>query len=59
MNNKLSYDFFHRDALTVASELAGKILARKLPDGTVVKIRITETEAYCGEEDKACHASKG
>lgn len=59
MNNKLSYEFFHRDALTVASELAGKILARKLPDGTVMRIRITETEAYCGEEDKGCHASKG
>ena len=58
-NNKLNYDFFHRDALTVASELAGKILARKLPDGTVIRIRITETEAYYGEEDKACHASKG
>lgn len=57
--NKLNYDFFHRDALTVASELAGKILARKLSDGTIVRIRITETEAYFGEEDKACHASKG
>lgn len=59
MNKKLNYDFFHRDALTVAGELAGKIIARKLPDGTIIRIRITETEAYCGEEDKACHASKG
>lgn len=58
-NNKLNFDFFHRDALTVASELAGKIIARKLSDGTVIRIRITETEAYFGEEDKACHASKG
>ena len=59
MNNKLNYDFFHRSALTVAKDLAGKLLVRKLPDGTVIKIRITETEAYCGEEDKGCHASKG
>ena len=58
-SNKLNYDFFHRDALTVARELAGKVIARRLPDGTVIRIRITETEAYCGEEDQACHASKG
>ena len=25
----------------------------------ITKFRITETEAYRGEEDKACHASKG
>ena len=56
---KLNADFFHRDALVVAEELAGKVLARKLPDGTVKRIRITETEAYRGEEDKGCHASKG
>ena len=59
MNKKLGYSFFHRDKLTVARELAGKIIARKYPDGKVVKVRITETEAYGGEEDKACHASKG
>lgn len=59
MNKKLGYDFFHRDKLTVARELAGKIIARKNPDGSIIRVRITETEAYGGEEDKACHASKG
>ena len=59
MNKKLDYDFFHRDKLTVARELAGKIIARRNPDGGVTRVRITETEAYGGEEDKACHASKG
>ena len=56
---KLGRDFFSRDCLEVAPELVGKIIARKLSDGTVIRVRITETEAYRGEEDKACHASKG
>lgn len=48
-----------RDCLEVAPELVGKILVRRLPDGTLISERIAETEAYRGEEDKACHASKG
>lgn len=59
MNKRLDYEFFHRDKLTVARELAGKLIVRRHSDGTVIKVRITETEAYGGEEDKACHASKG
>ena len=55
----LSYDFFHRHALQVAPELVGKILVRRLPDGRELRLRISETEAYCGEADTACHAHKG
>jgi len=55
----LSTDFFQQDALTLAPQLLGKILARKFDDGSVERFRITETEAYRGEEDKACHAFKG
>lgn len=51
--------FFHRDCLKVAPALVGKLLVRRLPDGTVLKERIAETEAYRGTEDLACHASKG
>ena len=54
----LGEEFFHRDCLVVAPELVGKILVRRI--GTeFIRVRITETEAYRGEEDKACHASKG
>jgi len=56
---KLPAEFFDRDVLFVAPELVGKLLVRKTDDGEVVKLRISETEAYRGEEDKACHASKG
>lgn len=56
---RLTSDFFIRDVLDVAPDLIGKILVRKFSDGLVKRYRITETEAYRGEEDLACHASKG
>lgn len=56
---KLKTDFYKQDAVTVAEKLLGKILVRRMDDGTVCRYQITETEAYWGEEDKACHASKG
>jgi len=56
---KLGSEFFDRDVLSVAPELVGKLLVRKFDDGSIIKLRIKETEAYRGEEDKACHASKG
>lgn len=55
----LDKSFFHRDVLDVAPDLIGKILVRKFENGETKRYRITETEAYRGEEDSACHASKG
>ena len=57
--NRLHSHFYQQDAVTVAEKLLGKILIRVFDDGTTLHYRITETEAYLGEEDKACHASKG
>lgn len=59
MAKKLGFDFYHRPCLTVAEELVGKILVHRLSDGTMLRLRISETEAYCGEDDTACHAHKG
>lgn len=59
MSNRLGEEFFHRDCLEVAPELVGKIVVRRLADGAIIRERIAETEAYRGEEDLACHASKG
>ena len=52
----LTADFYNRDTVTVARELLGKLLVRRLPDGQQLICRITETEAYVGSMDKACHA---
>lgn len=51
---KLGYDFYHRPCLEVAHDLVGKVLHFREQS-----LRITETEAYCGENDTACHAFKG
>ena len=56
---RLKRAFFRRDVLTVAPELVGKALAIRNKDGSISKYIITETEAYRGSDDKACHASKG
>lgn len=55
---RLDYCFFHRECLEVAKDLVGKCLVREV-DGTQIVFRISETEAYCGEQDTACHAHKG
>ena len=50
----LPYEFYHRPCLEVAPDLVGKVLVH---NGQ--RLRISETEAYCGENDTACHAHKG
>ncbi|MDR2380096.1 MAG: DNA-3-methyladenine glycosylase, partial [Bifidobacteriaceae bacterium] len=45
--------------LEVAPDLLGKLLCRRLPDGTVLAQMITEVEAYRGTEDSASHARAG
>ena len=56
---RLSATDYVVDAVTAAKLLLGKWLCRRLPNGSVLKVRIVETEAYCGEEDTACHAHCG
>jgi DNA-3-methyladenine glycosylase len=56
---KLGRDFYtERDALEAASDLLGKQIVRPSPNGRVAGI-ITETEAYCGMDDRASHAFGG
>lgn len=58
VNPSLPREFYNRPTLTVARELIGARLVRIL-DGTNLVGLITETEAYVGEEDLACHAKAG
>ena len=55
---KLDYAFFHRPCLEVARDLVGKLLVHETPAGQL-RLRISETEAYWGANDTACHVSKG
>lgn len=54
----LSRSYFNRPTLLVAQSLIGKYLVRENGKGAIAG-KIIEVEAYIGEQDKACHASKG
>lgn len=56
---RLNGEFFTRDVLDVAPDLLGKILAIRSSESILQRYIITDVEAYRGQEDKACHASKG
>lgn len=57
--SRLDHRFFQRDALEVAPELLGKQLVRDFGDGRRMSLTLSDVEVYRGEEDLACHASKG
>jgi len=58
-SGRLSRKFFSRDVLDVAPDLLGRVLVRRGRGGKETRDIITEVEAYRGERDLACHASKG
>ncbi len=55
---KLKRKFYLRPTYEVAQNLLGKFLVRKYR-GKIYHAMITETEAYRGFDDKACHAARG
>lgn len=52
---RLSREFYDGDTVEIAQRMLSKYLVRRL-DGELLVGRITETEAYVGRCDKACHA---
>ncbi|OGC84488.1 hypothetical protein A3F55_01975 [Candidatus Adlerbacteria bacterium RIFCSPHIGHO2_12_FULL_53_18] len=58
MARMLGPAFFDRPTLTVAKDLLGKFLVRRVR-GKTVALMIVETEAYDGFKDLASHAHRG
>jgi DNA-3-methyladenine glycosylase len=54
----LAPSFFNRPADQVARDLLGKALVRRI-GRTRQTLTVTETEAYLGPHDLACHAARG
>jgi len=59
MGKRLDREFYNQDVLEVAPRLLGQHLVKIDRDGRKTTYVISETEAYRGGEDLACHASKG
>ena len=59
----LESDWFTRPTCVVAADLIGKVLCRQLTDSDgqqkMLRMRISETEAYIGQDDPACHSHAG
>ena len=58
MNGVLGRGYYTQSAVDLAPDMLGKVLCRRSDDCRVLRFRITETEAYFGEDDTACHAHR-
>ncbi|XP_029293749.1 DNA-3-methyladenine glycosylase isoform X2 [Cottoperca gobio] len=57
--HRLGEDVFKQPCISLAKAFIGKVLVRRCADGTELRGRIVETEAYLGGEDKASHSAGG
>ncbi len=58
MGKVLKQDFFNRPTLAVAEDLLGCLLCRR-QGRKLIRLEITEVEAYDGPHDEASHANRG
>ncbi|BDU49922.1 DNA-3-methyladenine glycosylase [Haliovirga abyssi] len=52
---RFSKEFYLDNAVSLAKKLLGQYIVRRI-DGKEIIVKIVETEAYVGPEDKGCHA---
>lgn len=55
---RINPELYKLNALELGPKLLGMKLCRRF-ENKIIRLRITETEAYFGEDDTACHAHKG
>ncbi|XP_061702777.1 DNA-3-methyladenine glycosylase [Syngnathoides biaculeatus] len=58
-SRRLGEDFFTQPCVALAKAFLGKVLVRRREDGTELRGRVVETEAYLGGEDEASHSAGG
>lgn len=55
---KLPLSFYRKsDVVEISRQLIGKILCTRIGGASLTSGMIVETEAYCGRNDRACHAN--
>ncbi|XP_069571630.1 DNA-3-methyladenine glycosylase [Brachyistius frenatus] len=59
LQHRLGEEFFQQPCVSLAKAFLGKVLVRRCADGTELRGRIVETEAYLGGEDEASHSAGG
>lgn len=59
MKDAISPEFFRRRALELCPRLLGMQLCRRMENGEIRRLPITEVEAYTGFQDRASHAHRG
>jgi len=52
---RLKHNFYKNDAVAAAEKLIGKLIVREMNNKKII-VKIVETEAYAGPDDKASHA---
>ncbi len=58
MNKVINKSFYKINTIETAKNLLGMILCRRLENGTILRGKIVETEAYT-QEEPSCHAYRG
>ena len=59
LGHLLPREFFSRPVLEVAPDLLGRIVEHRTPQDEPVAVRLTEVEAYDGQDDPGSHAFRG